>query len=365
MTASRIAASGPDRQDGPPGAERAQLDVSVLIVSSNTRDLLRDCLKSVFSGTRGIAYEVICVDNASNDGSASMVREEFPQVLVIANGENAGFVRANNQAIGISRGRYILLLNSDTVVLGNAIAETVRHADDNPKCAVATCRVLNHDMTLQRNCSMYPSPRNMLIHAFFLDRLFPKSRFFGRQFMTWWDFSEAREVETAYGCFSLVRKSAIEQVGMMDPVYYFYGDDPDWCYRFHEAGWKILFTPAARIVHWGGKSTKDINGAYKLQLYGSMLIFVRLHRGYAAFLLCRLLVAMHFLAQAPYRAFREAASAEEGRESLVRAGTCIRGFLLALTRWQRLVMNPSEVEARFEKGRGHGNYKRAVRRDAP
>ena len=354
MKARPVPAEAPGRLGAPSIADDGLIDVSVLIVSSNTRDLLRDCLQSVFSGTKGIAYEVICVDNASTDGSASMVLEEYPQVRLVANGENAGFVRANNQAIGISRGRYVLLLNSDTVVLGNAIAETMRHADENPRCAVATCRVLNHDMTLQRNCSMYPSPGNMLLHALFLDRLFPRSRLFGRQAMTWWDFSEAREVETAYGCFALVRRSAIEQVGMMDPVYHFYGDDPDWCYRFREAGWKILFTPDARIVHWGGKSTRDINGAYKLQLYGSMLIFVRLHRGYAAFLLCRLLVALHFLAQVPYRAVREAAAGRRG-DGLVKAGTCVRGFLYAAARWERLVMNPSEVEARFEKRRSHGN----------
>ncbi|MCK5175854.1 MAG: glycosyltransferase family 2 protein, partial [Planctomycetes bacterium] len=207
------------------------MDVSIIIVAWNVRKLVQDCLKSVYDQTEGIEFEVIYVDNASEDGSVEMVSAEFPEVKIIENQKNEGFIRANNQAIEVANGRYVLLLNSDTIVLDNAIAKTVKFADAHPEAAVVGCKVLNPDRSLQRNCFMYPSLLNMFLSATYLYKLFPKSRFFGRERMGWWDFGDTREVQTVCGCFSLVRKEAIDQVGLMDPTYFVYGDDPDWCYR--------------------------------------------------------------------------------------------------------------------------------------
>ena len=191
------------------------LDVSIIVVAWNVRELLYNCLKSVYDQTKGIDFEVIYVDNASEDGSVEMVQKEFPEVKLIRNDKNEGFIRANNQGIEISSGRYVLLLNSDTIILDNAIAKVVEFADDNPKAAVVGCRILNADGTLQRSCFMYPSILNMCLSATYLYKISPQSKFFGREMMTWWDFSDLREVETIKGCFSLVRKKAIEQVGLM------------------------------------------------------------------------------------------------------------------------------------------------------
>jgi GT2 family glycosyltransferase len=276
------------------------MDVSIIIVAWNVRELVRDCLKSVYEQTRGVSFEVIYVDNASEDGSVEMVSRGFPETRVIENEENKGFIKANNQGIKISRGRYVLLLNSDTIVLDNAIAKMVKFADVHPEAAVVGCKVLNLDRTLRKTCFMYPSILNMFLSATYLYKLFPESKFFGRERMTWWDFSDVREVETVSGSCSLVRKQAISQVGLMNEIYFVYGDDPDWCYRFKKNGWKIMFTPDAQIIHYAGQTTRQMARVFRLQLHGSGLIFMKLHRSVLTFLLARFLTALFLLLRTPY-----------------------------------------------------------------
>lgn len=230
------------------------IDVSVIIVNWNTIDLLRACIASVFNATRSINFEVIVVDNASTDGSVEMVRQEFGQAIVIANTENVGFAAANNQGIAVATGRYILLLNSDTIVLDGAIEKTVTFADRWPDTAAFGCRILNPDRSLQNSCFMFPSLLNLFLFSAYLYKLFPRSRFFGREQMTWWDRDDAREVDVVTGCYMLVRKKAINEVGVMDSGFFMYAEETDWCYRFKSKGWKNRFTPDAEIVHLGGAS---------------------------------------------------------------------------------------------------------------
>jgi len=212
------------------------MDVSIIVVAWNVRELLQNCLRSVFQETKDIEFEVIYVDNGSADGSVDMVRKEFPPVRIIENRENQGFIRANNQAIEVAKGRYVLLLNSDTIVLQNAIAKTVRFADSQPQAAAVACRVLNPDGTLQQNCFRFYSHLNMLFSATFLSSAFPKNRIFNRKIYAGWNYDSVREVDIVVGCFSLVRMEAIKQVGMMDEDFFVYGDDADWCLRFVKAG---------------------------------------------------------------------------------------------------------------------------------
>jgi len=315
------------------------MDVSIIIVAWNVRKFLYDCLKSVYDQTSGIEFEVIYVDNASEDGSVEMVRKEFPQVRIIENEENKGFITANNQGIEIAQGRYILLLNSDTVVLDNAIAKTVAFADAHAEAAVVGCKVLNPSRTLQRNCFMYPSILNLFLYATFLYKIFPKSKFFGRERMTWWDFGDVREVETICGCFSLVRKKAIEQVGLMDPMYFVYGDDPDWCYRFKEAAWKIMFTPVPEIIHYGGQTTRQLATEFGLQKSGSRLIFMKKHRSKLLFPLACLLQAMFFFVRLPYWFVVGLLHRREGKKAWLGLSTYLKGGFYAITKWQNLLMN--------------------------
>jgi GT2 family glycosyltransferase len=234
--------------------ETLSVDVSVVIVNWNTCDLLRQCLRSVYQQSPCIRCQVFVVDNGSSDGSAEMVRREFAQVNLLANQDNRGFAAANNQAMALAKGRYILLLNSDTIVLDRAIERTVAYADKHRDTAVIGCRVLNPDGTLQNSCFMFPSILNWFLFATYLYRLFPRSRFFGREQMTWWLRADSRDVDVVTGCFMLVRKEAIDQVGPMDERFFMYAEETDWCYRFKARGWKNRFTPDAEIIHIGGAS---------------------------------------------------------------------------------------------------------------
>lgn len=254
------------------------MDVSIIIVSWNTRDILHRCLQSVYEQTDEITFEVIVIDNASSDGSAEMVEREFAQVRLIKNTENRGFAAANNQGAEIARGRYLLLLNSDTIVLDNAIGKTVKFADEYSEAGVVGCRVLNPDRTLQPTGFMFPSALNMLLAASYLYKLFPRHKFFGREQMTCWGRDDVREVDVVTGCFMLARREAIEQVGMMDESFFMYGEETDWCWRFKKAGWQNLFYPGAEIIHLGGQSTRQVKPQMILQLKAGLLRFIRKHR---------------------------------------------------------------------------------------
>lgn len=276
------------------------MDVSIIIVSWNTRDILRDCLRSVCDEAGPLSYEIIVVDNASTDDSVEMVRREFPQVRLIANAENRGFAAANNQGMAVAQGRYVLLLNSDTVVLDQAIVKTMAFADQNPGAAVIGCRVLNADRTLQPTCFMYPSVLNMFLFATYLYKLFPRSRFCGRERMTWWGRDDIRDVDVVTGCFMFVRRQAIEAVGVMDEGFFMYGEETDWCYRFKEAGWKIRFTPEPNIIHLGGASSKLRADEMYIQLRKSVLHFIRKHRSYPAYVAAQMLVVLFLALRIPY-----------------------------------------------------------------
>ena len=275
------------------------MDVSIIIVNWNTKGLLRDCLSSVCENAGEIDYEIIVIDNASTDGSAEMVKNDFKQVILIENSENRGFAAANNQGMVIAKGRYVLLLNSDTVVLDDAIAKTACFADENPQAAVIGCRVLNPDRTLQRTCFMFPSVLNMLLSSTYLYKLFPKSRFFGREQMTWWDRNDVRPVDVVTGCYMLVRREAIEQVGMMDEQFFMYCEETDWCYRFREKGWMVMFAPVGQIIHFGGQSTAQKPVAMIVQLRLSIIKFIKKRYGWPAHLIARFLVAFFFAVRLP------------------------------------------------------------------
>jgi len=320
------------------------IDVSIIIVAWNVRELLHNCLNSVYEQTKGISFEVIYVDNASEDGSVEMVETSFPSVRIIENDENKGFIKANNQAIEIAEGRYILLLNSDTIILDNAIAKTVAFADNHLEVAVVGCKVFYPDGTLQRNCFMYPSVLNLFLLATYLYKIFPRSKFFGREYMGWWDYCGVREVEAIAGCYSLVRKEAIEQVGAMDERYFVYGDDPDWCFRFKKAGWKIMYTPESQIIHCHGKTTQHMKREFRLQLSGSSLIFVFLHGGKTAFIFSRFIMALFFLLRIPYWLLIGLINNKKRKMALHTAVTYLIGFWYCSTNWKKLLMNEDVIE---------------------
>ena len=327
------------------------IDVSIVIVGWNVRDLLRNCLDSVYKQTEGIRYEVIYVDNASHDESIEMVKESFPETIIITNTTNQGFVKANNQGFEIAKGRYVLLLNSDTIILDNAIAKTVAFADSHTEAAAVGCKVLNPDGTPQAiTCFMFPSVLNLLLSSTYLYKIFPKSKFFGRELMTWWDKNEVREVDAVAGCYMLVRKEAIDQIGVLDQRYFIYAEETDWCYRLKENGWKVLFTPEPEIIHYGGQTTKQIAAKFRLQLSGSILIFMKLHRSKLSFLFARILIALFFFLRIPLWLAKTLVGKSSYKESIATVKTYLLGGFYCLTNWKKLLINKEVLnEETFEK----------------
>lgn len=323
------------------------MDVSIVIVAWNVRELLNNCLESVYRGTRDIAFEVIYVDNGSADGSVDMVREKYPDVRIVENKENLGFIKANNQAIGVARGRYVLLLNSDTLILDNVIGNVVAFADKHPKAAVVGCRVLNPDRTLQRNCFRFYSTLNMLFDALFLRSLFPRHPLFGRKLYGDWKFDSVREVDVVVGCFSLVRMDAIKEVGVMDEIFFVYGDDIDWCYRFVKAGWKVMFAPVGEIVHYGGQTTRQARSKFALQLYGAYLINVRKHYSTATFWMCRLLTACYFLLRAGYWSLKAIVPGKARTTAAASAKTFFSAVYYCLFDWKGMLMNRAALDGKL------------------
>lgn len=294
------------------------MDVSIIIVNWNTREITRQCLRSIYEQTAGITFEVVVVDNASEDGSVEMICSDFPQAILIKNTVNKGFAAANNQGMAVTKGRYTLLLNSDTLVLDNAIAKSIAFADQHPEAAVVGCRVLNLDKTLQPTCFMFPSLLNMVLSSIYLYKLYPRSRFFGREKMTWWDRSDIREVDVVTGCFMLVRKEAIDQVGMMDEDFFMYGEETDWCYRFRQAGWQRLYAPVAQIIHLGGQSSAKVRGEMLVQLRVSIIKFMKKHYGYLSSIFSGLLTVLFFAFRLPIWIFVAVSNGKQREQAMVR-----------------------------------------------
>jgi hypothetical protein len=257
------------------------LDLSVVIVNYNTRDLLRDCLKSALESRGPIAFEVAVVDNASTDGSADMVRQEFPQLRLIASPVNGGYAYANNLGLRAAQpARYCLLLNPDTVLPPSALADMVAYMDSKPDAGVAGPRLVLADGSLDLACRRgFPSPAVSLYRFSGLSRLFPRSRRFGRYNMTYLDPDEEAEVDSVVGAFMMVRAEAIAQAGLLDEAFFMYGEDLDWAFRIKQAGWKVYYNPAVTVLHYKRAASRHSKRA-QYEFQRAMLVFYRKH--YAA-----------------------------------------------------------------------------------
>jgi GT2 family glycosyltransferase len=278
------------------------MDVSVIIVNWNTRQLLLDCLKSLKEFTENISYEIIVVDNHSSDDSVEMVAAQFPDVKLIVNDDNLGFAAANNKGIEASEGRYVLLLNSDTLVHTGSIEKNVVYADENPKAALFGCRVVDSHDKVCMTCFGFPTLLSLFFSMTGLEQVFKMNRLFGRERMRWWPRDTFRKVDVVTGMYMFVRKTAIDEVGMMDDSFFFYYEETDWCYRFSNAGWKALFNPEAVIVHVGGGGQSSVNAAVKMfvQMQKSCLIYFSKHKGPLKTFIARMLLAVGFAGRSFY-----------------------------------------------------------------
>jgi len=268
------------------------MDISVAIVNWNTKDLLRQCLSSVFENLDGLQAEVIVVDNGSSDGSAQMVRRGFPRARLVEARQNLGFARASNLAYMQSSGRYFLLLNSDTVVLPGALSSLMSFLDSHPPAGAVGSKLLNPDGTLQRSCSPFPTPLTELFDALYLSKFFPRSKLFGRFAMSHWGFDSTEQVDFAGGSCLLLRRHALDQIGLLDEGFFMYSEEADLCYRLKAAGWKVFYLPDASVIHYGGQSARlDVNRT-SVELCRSKHRFMGKHYGRLSALLYRAVVIL-------------------------------------------------------------------------
>lgn len=251
------------------------MHLSIVIVNWNTRELLGRCLDSIAAHPPNAAYEIWVVDNASSDDSVPFIQNHHPGVRLIANDRNLGFATANNQAIRKSSGRYVLLLNSDTEVEAGALTLLVEHLDEHPDTGAVGSTLLNPDRSLQVSCYPFPTLSREFWRLFHLDSLHP----YGVYDMSAWDTTSPREVEVIQGACLALRRSALDQTGLLDEDFFMYTEEVDLCYRLHRAGWRLIWVPAARVLHYGGQSTRQAAARMFLRLYESKLLFFRKNRG--------------------------------------------------------------------------------------
>ncbi|MGC8880428.1 MAG: glycosyltransferase family 2 protein [Anaerolineae bacterium] len=254
------------------------MDLSIVIVNWNTRDLLAQCLASVYAHPPDCVFDVWVVDNASTDGSAAMVRERFPQVHLIENRENVGFARANNQAIRASTGRYVLLLNSDAWVRPMALHRMVEFMDAYPIAGAAGPRLLNPDGTLQPSAHPMSTLWREGWHLFHLDAL----RRLSTYEMHRWSVDQPRPVEVASGACLCLRRAALDQIGLLNERYFMYAEEVDICYRLAQLRWQVWWVPQAEVVHLGGGSTTMVSDEMLVELYRSKHRFICEAQGWMA-----------------------------------------------------------------------------------
>jgi GT2 family glycosyltransferase len=260
------------------------MDLSILIVNWNTRDLLFDCLTAILSDPgwlTGYTAEIWVVDNASDDGTPDMVRQHFPWVKLIENRENVGFARANNQAIRQSAGDYLLLLNSDTAVKPHAVQKLLSFMAEHPKAGAAGARLLFADGTMQTSCYPAPSLSRELWRLLHLDALRP----YGAYRLSSWDSVTPRRVDVLLGACLMLRREVLEQVGLLDETYFMYTEEVDLCHRIRQVGWALYWVPEAVVTHFSAQSTKQAAVEMFLQLYRGKLLYFRKHHGLPAGLL--------------------------------------------------------------------------------
>lgn len=297
------------------------MELSVVIINWNTGAMLRNCLRSVMAAQRDAAAadsEIIVVDNNSSDGSVAALGADFPALRLIKNSENFGFARATNQGIRAGTGRYVLLLNPDTEVLPGALGEMLRFMKDRPEAGAVGAMLLNGDGSLQ--ISAYPEP-TLLREAwrlFHLDKLRP----LGSYPMARWRGTMPRQVDVLMGACIMLRREVLDQCGLLDERYFIYSEDQDLCRRLRSRGWRIFWLPTAKVVHFGGQSTRQVKGEMFVRLYREKVAYFRVHHGSMAAATYKLVLLCASLA----RQFSSPLALLAGRERRCRAIELARSY---------------------------------------
>ena len=260
------------------------VDISFIIVNWNTRDILIDCLNSIYKTVTDIDSEIYVVDNNSTDGSQEAVKNGFPDVKLIENSTNTGFAHANNQALSVMQGRFAVLLNSDAVLQEDAIKNLLAFMNNTPGAGIAGVQLLNEDGSRQNSIDNFPSLKTEILNKSIL-RLISPNKYPSKAR----DYNAPIEVDSVIGACMMVRKKAIDEVGSLDEDYFIFLEETDWCFRMHKKGWKVYHVPDSRVFHLSGHSKKKTPGESQIEYYKSLYKFFRKNWGTVSYLTIRIL----------------------------------------------------------------------------
>ncbi len=271
------------------------MEISFIIVSWNAAKYLTKCISSILDSVLTYPYEIIVVDNASSDGSPEIVQRQFPRVTLIKNDTNLGFARANNIGISRSSGRYLCLLNSDVVVLKGAVDKLILFMEDQPAVGMVGPQIIGVDGKVQRSCMGLPTFFNVFARAVALDSIFPESKLFGSYLMTFWNHESLLRVDVINGCFWLIRRNASENIGLLDERFFMYGEDIDWCQRFRNSHWKVVFYPEARVIHYGGASSANAPIRFAIEMRRANLLYWKKYHDFFSLVVYYSITLLHDL----------------------------------------------------------------------
>ncbi len=254
------------------------MDLSIIIVNYNVKEFIQNLLHSIVKAAAGIQYEVIIIDNASDDGSVEFIKEKFPEVKLIVNSVNRGFSKANNQGLLIAKGEYLLLLNPDTLVREDTFQNMIHFFKSTPEAGLAGCKILNPDGSLQLACRRsFPGPWTSFCKVSGLGSFFPNNRIFARYNLTYLDENQTYEVDAVSGSFMMLKREVYEKIGGLDEQFFMYGEDLDLCYRVQKSGYKVFYVHFTQIIHYKGESTKRSGIDETKIFYEAMNLFVKKH----------------------------------------------------------------------------------------
>lgn len=282
------------------------VDLSIVIVNWNVSDLLRRCLRSIVAScelqTPSLAFglrvmEVIVVDNGSMDGSVEMLRREFPWVQLIVNRENLGFTRGSNQGIQTSRGRYVLLLNPDTELVGNALPLMLDYMDGHPQVGALGPQLRYPDGSIQPSRRRFPTLATAFLESTILQQWFPRNRVLDHYYLNDQPDDTLQEVDWVVGACILLQREAIEQVGLLDESVFMYSDELDWCRRAKSAGWRVIYLPAAQVIHHEGQSSEQAVAARHIHFQKAKIYYFRKHHGRWAGSILRIFLLLTYVCQ--------------------------------------------------------------------
>jgi GT2 family glycosyltransferase len=259
---------------------------------------LMQCLASLSTEACRYPMEIIVVDNASADNSADQVANRYPNVRLIRNAENVGFAKANNIAVSVSTGRYLCFVNSDVKVLPHCVTDLVDFCEEHPNVGMVGPRIIGGDGKLQRSCRGFPTLWNMFCRALALDAFFPRSKMFTGYSLAHWPQDCVRSVDILTGCFWLIRRQALSQVGLLDEDFFMYGEDMDWCKRFWADRWQVVFVPSCEAIHYGGASSSNSPVRFYIERHRADLQYWKKHHSYLAVVSYFVISCLHLLLRA-------------------------------------------------------------------